>query len=133
MRRMSALPTPEPPDYGCLYVMYSRQHDMSKVGFSDIPWSRVGQARKERDDYSIELVAMWEIWCCGDARGPMGVERMFHAMLMPLSVKHPTQSWAGEWYGIYWPNLVDHIESLAAMMAAMDILIRRCSTGRGNS
>lgn len=111
-------------DNGCLYLMFSREFNLTKLGYSVTPGSRLHQTRRERKDYSIELVALWDIgWCAGYSG--IDLERMFHVFLNDLCCKHPSQTWEGEWYEIYWPNLASYVESVGALLMPLGFFFRR--------
>lgn len=110
---------------GFLYLMYSRDHGVTKLGYSDMPRERLRRTRKERRDSSIDLVAFWGVHGCGPFGSIQRVESFFHETLAPLCTKHPTQWGLGEWYDIYWPNLAAHVESIGAMLGVVNVLLAR--------
>lgn len=90
------------------------------------PWARLSQTMGERQDRSIELVAFWAIYDCGPfVAGIQMLEAFFHVRLASLCQPHPTQWGPGEWHDIYWPNLVDYMESMFGMLGALGVNARR--------
>jgi hypothetical protein len=100
-----------------IYVMWSREARLSKVGTSGCPSARVHGVRRQRFDDSIELMAQWDFRESG-ALSEIDFESMIHRLLDKAGLCHRGQRHNGEWFAIRWPAAAAIIEQFAYLLGA---------------
>jgi hypothetical protein len=115
----------------CIYVMWSKRRQLSKVGLSSSPHARASQLRGEKDDATIRLMTCWNIIDCGEFLSAQNLELHIHQSLRSADLEDPGNSFPSEWFTMRWAAAAEFIEQWSQIWAPAGLVLKRMPASHG--
>jgi hypothetical protein len=114
-----------------LYVMWSAQRQLSKIGIATSPQARASQLRREKRDETIKLATCWNVLDLGPFVGVTEIECLLHNLLRDGGHSDSSNAFFSEWFEIRWPTAVEFVEQWAQLWAWTGVRLARMPGNHG--